>query len=55
MRLIHPFHPRNGEVFEFLERMKSWRGDVVLVRMWRAVAARSRWSGLMSRRSMCSW
>ncbi|MET7843687.1 DUF5372 family protein [Streptomyces sp. NPDC005356] len=31
MRLIHPFHPRCGEVFEFLERFNSWRGDVVLV------------------------
>ncbi|MFZ3492081.1 DUF5372 family protein [Streptomyces sp. 5.8] len=29
--MIHPFHPRNGEVFEFLERLNSWRGDVVLV------------------------
>ncbi|WP_189268530.1 DUF5372 family protein, partial [Streptomyces fuscichromogenes] len=31
MRLIHPFHPRRGEDFEFLERLNSWRGDVVLV------------------------
>jgi hypothetical protein len=31
VRLIHPFHPRSGEVFEFLERMNSWRGDVVVV------------------------
>ncbi|MGW3692117.1 DUF5372 family protein, partial [Streptomyces sp. NPDC005125] len=31
VRLIHPFHPRCGEVFEFLERLNSWRGDVVLV------------------------
>ncbi|MGW3813438.1 DUF5372 family protein [Streptomyces sp. NPDC005046] len=31
MRLIHPFHPRCGEAFEFLERLNSWRGDVVLV------------------------
>ncbi|MGW1564559.1 DUF5372 family protein [Streptomyces sp. NPDC002144] len=30
MRLIHPFHPRSGEAFEFLERFNSWRGDVVL-------------------------
>ncbi|GAB2964827.1 DUF5372 family protein [Streptomyces pseudoechinosporeus] len=31
MRLIHPFHPRCGEAFEFIERLNSWRGDVVLV------------------------
>jgi hypothetical protein len=31
VRLIHPFHPRSGEDFEFLERLNSWRGDVVLV------------------------
>lgn len=28
--MVHPFHPRCGEAFEFLERMISWRGDVVL-------------------------
>ncbi|GHH84709.1 DUF5372 family protein [Streptomyces capitiformicae] len=31
MQLIRPFHPRCGEDFEFLERLNSWRGDVVLV------------------------
>ncbi|MET8212668.1 DUF5372 family protein [Streptomyces sp. NPDC005373] len=29
--MIHPFHPLCGEAFEFLERLNSWRGDVVLV------------------------
>ncbi|MGI5135399.1 DUF5372 family protein [Streptomyces sp. CA-106110] len=32
VRLVHPFHPRSGEDFEFLERLNSWRGDMVLVR-----------------------
>jgi hypothetical protein len=31
VQLIHPFHPRSGEEFEFLGRLSSWRGDVVLV------------------------
>ena len=29
--MVHPFHPRTGEEFEFLARWSSWRGDVVLV------------------------
>jgi hypothetical protein len=31
VRVVHPFHPRFGEEFEFLARWSSWRGDVVLV------------------------